>query len=274
MTGSETTPADPTTPPDPGTETDPDHTLTTDDDPGTEDGPGTGDPPELTDDPNDPGLDGGHFDVDTSSFISGVGNGSTDAHVHEYDDKFDVVGVNCMAFLDGALHDLDEDITDPDQRFKLVVANGDLSPGARVTVDDVYVPTDPRTWTNADAYDDTLLADLPIWSLSGVAGSQRLDNLGVYFDPDAILDGDLVPTVTGCVRANDLSLDGAWRNGAFTIQAVAVNPDGTDAFTTDTSLSVGGVQGVATSGLLWEMTLFWHWDGPCADDPGWLTYVP
>jgi hypothetical protein len=53
-----------------------------------------------------------------------------------------------------------------------------------------------------------------------------------------------------------------------------VNADGTDAFTTDPSLSVGGVQGVATSGLLWEMTLFWHWDGPCADDPGWLTYVP
>lgn len=273
-----TTPAETTPVVPPVTTTDPDHTLdppttdTTTHDPGT----GTDVPPEidLHDDPNDPGLDGGHFDVDTSSFVSDIGNGNTDAHVHEYDDQYDVVGVNLMAFLAASLHDLDEDVTDPAQRFKLIVANGDLSPGARFTVDDVYVATDPRTWTEVDDYDDTDVSALPVWSLGGVAGSTRLGNLGLYFDPDAILDGDLVPSVTGCVQANELSLDGGWRNGAITIQAVAVDADGTDAFTTDLSLSIGGVQGVATSGLLWETTLFWHWDGPCASDPDWLTWVP
>ena len=51
-----------------------------------------------------------------------------------------------------------------------------------------------------------------------------------------------------------------WRNGALTVQAVAVAADGTDGFTTDGSLSSGG-HGAATGGLLWEAALFWHWPG-------------
>ena len=40
-----------------------------------------------------------------------------------------------------------------------------------------------------------------------------------------------------------------------------MNGSGRDKFVTDQSLSAGGVQGVATSGLLWESTVFWHWKG-------------
>lgn len=46
---------------------------------------------------------------------------------------------------------------------------------------------------------------------------------------------------------------------------------GADAFTVDTTHSNGGVQGVATSGLLWESTLFWRWSGACYGSSSWST---
>ncbi len=41
----------------------------------------------------------------------------------------------------------------------------------------------------------------------------------------------------------------------------------------DTSLSSGGAPGVATSGLLWECTIFHHWSGDSYHDQG-NTFVP
>jgi len=108
------------------------------------------------------------------------------------------------------------------------------------------------------------------YSLSGANGTSKLTSLQLSVDPAAIASGGLQPTVTGCVRANDPGPDGEWRNGAITLQAVAIGSDG--SIPTDLSMSAGGVQGVATADLLWEVTLFWHWDGPCFDDPDWATY--
>ena len=72
------------------------------------------------------------------------------------------------------------------------------------------------------------------------------------------------------MKSNDPGAHGEWRNGALTIQAVAVDASGADTFTTDTSISAGGVQGGATSGLLWESTVFWHWNGhACYGDTDW-----
>jgi hypothetical protein len=47
-----------------------------------------------------------------------------------------------------------------------------------------------------------------------------------------------------------------------------------DAFDTDLGLSNGGVQGLATDGLLYEISVFWHWRGPSYDEAGWATYDP
>ena len=106
------------------------------------------------------------------------------------------------------------------------------------------------------------LEDLPVFSLNGAPGTTRLSELGLYFDVDAIANGDIVPTNTGDVRDNVPGKYGEWRNGALTIQAVRVNADNTDAFTTSLAVTSGGKHGGATGGLLWEATVFWHWDGP------------
>ena len=58
------------------------------------------------------------------------------------------------------------------------------------------------------------------------------------------------------------------------MQAIRVNDDGTPISPTNTTLSSGGVQGVATDNLLWESTVFWHWGGPAYGQSGWDTYDP
>ena len=224
---------------------------------------------ELDDD--DVGLLGGHMDVDTSTSLASVGSGSTDGHEHEYDDDHDVTSVDWFDVQSSRLDQINHVITDVDQPFKILVANADLSPGARVVVNGSYDPTDPTSWVDATTYDDTAVADLPIYSLSGVTGTTQLTAFEVGFHELAIPTGGLINTETGCVRSNDAGLHGEWRNGALTVQVVEV--DGStlaNSFGTDTSLSNGGVQGVATSGLLWESTIFWHWSGgSCYGESGW-----
>jgi len=58
------------------------------------------------------------------------------------------------------------------------------------------------------------------------------------------------------------------------LQVVAFDVAGADIFTTDVSKGNGGVQGVATDGLLWELTVFWHWKGPSYHQAGWDSYDP
>lgn len=223
---------------------------------------------------NDPGLLGGHFDVDTTKLLSTAlpyGNASTDGHVHQYDDKFNVKGVDYFNLLDAKLHNINVDITDPNQAFKLIIVNAHRSPGGRLVVNQGYVETDPATYTPVTTYaakEMTNLGGLPTYSLGGVAGTTKLTQLGIYFDINAILNKQLVPTQTGCVRSNTLSTFGEWRNGALTIWAVKVNADGSDAFTLQYGTDANGnkiITGIA-SGLLWESTLFWHWKGPCTHE--------
>ena len=226
---------------------------------------------ETEEEGEDVGLLDGHFDLDTSSFIADLGHGSTDGHVHEYDDKHDVVGADFFNLLESSLHNISEDISDPNQKFKLIISNADLSPGGRLVINGEYDPDGGSEFVPVKDYDNSSLASLPIYSLGGISDTIKLEDLGIYFAVDTISQGGLVPTNTGDVKGNTPGLNGEWRNGALTIQAVAVNANGSDAFSTSNALSAGGVQGVATSGLLWEATLFWHWDGDSYhDNPGYL----
>ncbi len=130
--------------------------------------------------------------------------------------------------------------------------------GGRVVINANYNKNNIGTWTDVTVYDNTALADLPTYSLDGSDNTIKLEKLGIYFSEDAIVNGGIIPTETKYVKSNELGANGEWRNGALTIQAILVNDDGTVGFTTDTSYSNGGVQGVATSGLLYESTIFWH----------------
>ncbi len=215
--------------------------------------------------PAGPGLAGGHFDVDTSSSISPINTGSTDAHVHQYDDKYNVTGVDYFGFLEAKLHEINEDISLLLQKFKLIVVNADKSPGGRLVINQAYNENNISSYTSVTSYDNTAIGSLPIYTLGTSGTATKLDQLGIYFDVNAILNRELIPTQTGCVRDNILSSDGEWRNGALTLWAVKVNDDGSDAFTLDRDPSNGNITGI-TSGLLWESTLFWHWEGPCAHE--------
>jgi hypothetical protein len=216
------------------------------------------------------GLLGGHFDLDTSLTLSDWASGDTDGHVHEYDNDYSTQTIDYFALLSDKLTNI-SDAIEPSPHFKLIVVNADLSDGGRLTINGTYDALDRSSWVAVDDYDDTVLADLKVFSLDGSGSTTQLTALRLSFHELGILTGGLINTETGCVRDNDPGAAGEWRNGALTVQAVAVNTDGTDAFTTDTAISGGGVQGGATSGLLWESNVFWHWKGgDCYGDADWF----
>lgn len=78
------------------------------------------------------GVKGGHFDADVyhgSSFS----NSDTAKHVHEYDDDYNVTGLN---LLDPSNDDFDlTDIIANNQKFKVLVQNQYLSPAAEIHLD-------------------------------------------------------------------------------------------------------------------------------------------
>jgi hypothetical protein len=214
----------------------------------------------------DPGIAGGHFDVDTTSYIAEINTGNTDAHVHEYDDDYDVKGVDYFEFFDepAKLHEIFVDV-EADQLFKIVIVNAHLSTGGRLSFNNTYDENNAFSYVPVPFYADIAVESLPIFSLSGT-NAFHLTGLGMYFDRNAILDRGLVPGRTGCVKSNTLSSQGDWRNGALTTWAVAVDEDGVDDFTltydADDPTKIVGIE----SGLLFESTLFWHWKGPCAHE--------
>ena len=206
------------------------------------------------------GIAGGHMDMDTSHLLYAFRQGTTDGHIHEYDKVYNVVGESYFNFKSTTLKNIPVYVASG-VKFKIIVANANLSPGGRLVINQDYNSGNPATWIPVTTYDDTALSALPIYSLNGIAGTTQLTKLGIYFDTDVIAQGGLIPTVTGSVRKNIPGLLGEWRNGALTIQLVLVNSNGTNGFTTNTGYSNGGVQGVATTGLLWESTVFYHWSG-------------
>jgi hypothetical protein len=212
------------------------------------------------------GLWGIHIDVDTSHLLYPFGSGTTDAHHHEWDDDFDTNKIDYFSLMDVNLHEIFEDITDPNTKFKIILANANLSPGADITVNGMLF--------RVTTYDDIAISDLPILTLGGSGGTTKLTELRMTFDRASGLKGNVHPTVTGSVRGNDPGQFGEWRNGALTVQAIRVKDDGTPLSPTNVALSAGGVQGVATGNLLWESTVFWHWQGPAYGQAGWSTYVP
>ncbi len=202
----------------------------------------------------------GHMDVDTSSFIYPYRRGKTDGHVHAYDKHFNTTGADFFNLQGNKLHDITENVS-PGMKFKIIVANANLSPGARIVINNAYNPSSPATYTVATDYDNTSISSLPVYSLNGLPGTTTLSSFGVYIDPATSGSGGLIQGNTGHVKNNTPGIFGEWRNGALTIQVVKVNSDGSDGFTVNTAFSNGGVQGVATTGLYWEATLFHHGSG-------------
>jgi hypothetical protein len=80
--------------------------------------------------PGDPGVAGGHFDFD---IYYGGAAASSKHHVHQYDDIYDVTGVNMLNASDSAFN-LSKAITNTSTQFKVLVQNQYLNPAATISV--------------------------------------------------------------------------------------------------------------------------------------------
>lgn len=166
------------------------------------------------------GLIGGHFDLDTSSKIYDIDKGKTDHHIHEYDKKYNVTHVDFFDMYDQKLGEIYEHIS-PDKQFALIIANSSLSPGVVLEINGLQ----QLAITYENAIKDYIVNPslVPkVYTLSGASGAQ-LNSLKFFVDVNAIANGDLIPTATGCVRKNNLGENGEYRSGALTIQAVDIN---------------------------------------------------
>jgi len=183
-------------------------------------------------------VEGGHFDLDTATAVYADGKGETNKHVHEYDDKHKSNVADFFNLLDDGFDNINATIA-ADQAFYIRVANADLSQRVLLQI-------------NGTNYPVSIIQHGP-YSLSGAAGTTKLVSLKAIVATDAILNSGLVSTQTGCVRANDFSADGRYRNGALLFQAIPI----------DQLAALDPLQGVATTNqaLLWEAALFWHEDG-------------
>jgi hypothetical protein len=129
-------------------------------------------PPVLV----DRGVSGGHFDVDTyydggSGWLTCTDGCDHQDHVHEYDDIYDVTGVN---FLDSSSlnPDLSNAISSTSTKFKVLVQNQYLSPATKLYIGKAgYVFNVDAGYVDIKSYqtDPTITAALLASSTSTIA---------------------------------------------------------------------------------------------------------
>ena len=78
-----------------------------------------------------PGISDGHFDFD---IYYGGSSFSKQKHVHEYDDKYDVTGVNMLNASDPDFNLADNAIIDPTVQFKVLLTNQGLNRAVKFKV--------------------------------------------------------------------------------------------------------------------------------------------
>lgn len=185
------------------------------------------------------GITGGHFDLDTSTQIYAAGKGTTNHHVHEYDKAHKTTTIDFFNLIDAKFNNIQSTIPSG-QKFILNIVNASLSPGGVLDI-------------NGSLSGVAKYAAGPVYTIGPASGGAvPLSQFRLGFSPDVLANGGLVPTSTKCVRANDPGELGEYRNGALTIQAL--DPS---------NYSLDPATGAAASGLLWEATVFWHWNGGC-----------
>jgi hypothetical protein len=182
-------------------------------------------PPACTGD-CEGGLGGGHMDVDYDT----TRGGATDGHQHEYDDDvhrtyvdyFDIDPLN-----NGKLDGVDEVGIVATDKFVILIANADLSPGAELTIGTKTI--------NVVEYQRMIHKALAVWNgdpttlvYPGFGNlvytlPQITPDFRTTFDSLAIINGGLHPTHTDCVNKDSAITKGRWRNGSLVIQLVHVD---------------------------------------------------
>ena len=218
----------------------------------------------------DPGVTGGHFDIDLYF-------GSTTNHFHEYDDIYGVTGVNFLNPSDPK-ENIDLAITSTSTKFKILIANQRLSPAVKFSFGGQPYVSVPQLETTAGLK----VASLPTFTRANV-GTLKYNMPKDAFTPKDWGTGEvrsgLVPTQTGCVHGaapGDLgpAPNFLYRNGALVFQLIKDT-------TPDSAIQLADAAGDPRYGyrlkdanrstyVLAEWSTFWHHPNKfCLGDAGW-----
>ena len=244
----------------------------------------------------------------TSVTASTAGSYLRIKHVHEYDDKYDVTGVNMLKASDSAFNlspNVIASATDTTTQFKVLVMNQYLNPAAKLSVgggayESVKTFKNLASETNAT----TLLSGLPTNTRNNIGTLIYNLPLDAFKSKDWWGDGaatraGLMPTKTGCV--NKVNPDGTMVNtsgagligpngerfdGALAIQlikadtpasALEFNHNGSGGLTDAARAKYGWrvKQSLFTTYVIAEYTSFWHHpNGKCYGQTGWVPDPP
>jgi Tfp pilus tip-associated adhesin PilY1 len=223
-------------------------------------------PPQTTG-----GISNGHFDFDifynscrtntTSAYRGTCSSGQN--HTHEYDDKYNVVGVNMLNASEAVfnlVNAIPNTATGNAQQFKLLFSNTNWSPATVIEL--VYRPdlaspaqvTIKGVVTALKLSPEGFLAVGDEGSPALVLTRPQMVRFEVKWPVDAFeskawndnfksdVRAGLIPTQTGCVRGNvraQGSGTGPWMNAAFTVQVVDASTSGTDIEATNPAPPIG-----------------------------------
>jgi len=221
-------------------------------------------------------------------------------HVHQYDDKWGVTGVNMLNASDPDFN-LINALPDVDTPFKILVMNQYLNPAAHLSVggaDYESVKTYESLASQTDAA--TLLAGLPVYAQAnpppaapaGEGYTIKSLNTFIFALPlDAFKSKDwwgdgsqlragLIPTQTGCVNSvNALGVqdtpgpNGERFNGALTMQLIKPETPASALELNGPDVTYGWRVKLSSflDYVLAEYTTFWHHPNKyCYDDAGWI----
>lgn len=228
--------------------------------------------------PEDRGVAGGHFDVDIYYNVCTTKKGVTTCgfksarHFHEYDDIYNVTGVNMLNASNISLN-LSNAIPGTATPFKILVMNQYLNPAVTVSVGGsafTGVKTYGALASTLDAA--TVLANQPTYTRATINTYKFNMPLDAFRIRDWWGNGDnragLHPTSTGCVKQmTSTNLDptpgiqGERHNGALTFQVIS---DTTPASALELNVAGRPEYGWRVKSanfltyVLAEHTVFWH----------------
>ena len=226
----------------------------------------------------DPGVSGGHFDVDIYNAAGNV------QHTHEYDDIFNVTGVNFLAPSDPGFV-ISRVITTTSTKFKILIAHQKMSPAVSFSYGGL--PYQKIVQMSEYTTAGLTMASLPVFDRTTIGTLKYNMPKDAFAVKDWAGNGDLrvglIPTQTGCVNGGTTGTVGPApnllnRNGALLFQLVKDT-------TPDSAIQLADAAGDPAYGyrvkeasratyLLAEWSTFWHHpNGKCLGT-GWVKDPP
>jgi len=230
------------------------------------------------------GVGDGHFDFDI--FYNCATNtpvkkpGCDNKHTHEYDDKFEVVGVN-MLNASMSEYNLHNPIPSTATEFKILVSNTRWSPAAALKVGDSISGTAWKLPLSPEGFlSETSGGPAKVFTRATLSKFIYVLPIDGFSNRDwgtGQVRSGLIPTKTGCMQEN-ANPDLAWMDGAFTIQVVKSSAVAADVQASKPADSGGfrlADNATARAKLIAQYNAFWHHpNNLCKTNGGWTMTPP